>query len=178
MPVDLEALPLLDEQPADEPAPAPAEPAKRGRPKGARDRAPRRKPPTGSSSTAKRPPSKPAGTAALQRQLEEAIGKLGALLVIAGTVRAAPKLVFDGEVIVAKAGDLATELALLASKNPQLEKWLRQLLAGSDYGRTIMVVASVAVPILANHGVVPVELAAVFGTVPPEVPENGAVKHA
>jgi hypothetical protein len=74
---------------------------------------------------------------------------------------------FDGMVIVHNSDDLAAALCKIAERNPNVRKALEQFVASSSYGELAFALFAVAGPILANHDVLPPQVAA-LGKVPKE----------
>jgi hypothetical protein len=63
---------------------------------------------------------------------------------------------FDGLVILDRSEATATALVAVAQENKQVRKVLESLVAVTVYGALVTAVASIAVPIAAHHGVVPI----------------------
>lgn len=158
-PAEDEQIPGLEpEQPA-EPEPAAAEPIrpKRGRPPLFGPKRPKPEARKLSEGTRKKIHRERVelSNAQLAAQLEAALEKVGALLLVTAQLTSNPRLDYDGQVVIARAKPVAAELALLAKKNPAVERALRMLFTGGDLTRAVLVLASVAVPIAANHGAFP-----------------------
>jgi hypothetical protein len=64
---------------------------------------------------------------------------------------------YDGAVLIGSANKVADSFALLALKFPEFRKWLEKGGDGMMWVQIIMGLSSVAIPILAHHGVLPID---------------------
>lgn len=79
---------------------------------------------------------------------------------------------YDGMVILQNADTTAQAWAQLARTDKRIANVLDKLISTTAYSGVILATIKMAVPILANHGVVPPELGAMFGPMaPPPSPE-------
>lgn len=153
------------------PEPPPADEAPRRPRKGKGSRRPRTEAQrAAASATAKALNAKRAGRtmtpAKLRDALAEAIRSLAGGLTLAGVV-ASPRLMYDGEIIAARAEELAVELVALAEKNPSLYRALTSMVAASSWAKIGSLALGIAVPVAANHGLLPVEIVSLVGAPPP-----------
>jgi len=81
---------------------------------------------------------------------------------------------YDGTVIVEGSPRLAKALANLAEKNPKVKRNLERMLAGGSYGEVILAAGLIAIPIMANHELMPEGIKALYGKAIPE-PEPSTV---
>ena len=70
---------------------------------------------------------------------------------------------YDGTVILQGTPKLASSLASLCDKNPKVKKNIERMLSGGAYGEVIMAAAFIAIPIMANHDLMPPGIAAMYG---------------
>lgn len=163
--------PTLDDALADQ-APADAKPTRK---RSRTPRAPRDKAPAGE---AKRGPGRPSNAAKLQQALTERFGMwfgLGAVAAAGGDMARynAHGSVSRDLVIVAEAsGDLARCLVQASESNKALRKMLEMLVQGGDQVELFTVLfTSIALPIAANHDMLPAgPLATMAGSPPPPAP--------
>ncbi len=118
--------------------------------------------------------------AALRSSHRDTLKSASGALSVAGVI-ASPRLVYDAEIIAAKADELAAELVAVAEKSPPLYAALVTLVKGSAWAKLGGLAVSIALPIMANHGLLPTETAMVVGApLPPprepkvDVSANGA----
>lgn len=79
---------------------------------------------------------------------------------------------FDGMIIVQRAEPLGHAWANLCRQNKAVEKVIQSLLQTSAVGEVLMATSSVIIPIMANHEMLPSNLAQMFGgQMPPEANE-------
>lgn len=150
----------------------PAEPPRRGpgRPRKATSTPPAA--PKGGS-----PSSPPGGDARAPRshkakpklapKLAEFQSLIGMGLCAAGMARGDKRLFYDGSVILANAERLSQALEAAAAEHPPLRRALELLVATTTLGELAGAAAAIAVPILANHGVLPPGAAPLVGAEPP-----------
>lgn len=62
---------------------------------------------------------------------------------------------FDGQVILERSEDLAKSLVAVAEQNPKVRQALENMMTASAWSQVVMVGASIAIPIAANHGLLP-----------------------
>lgn len=91
-----------------------------------------------------------------------AAGMRGMTILEDGTV-VPSALTQDGMAIVAGAPRLARSLVKLANENPAVKKALERLVTVSAYGELFGAVAAIAIPIAANHKLLPPEIEAIAG---------------
>ena len=111
----------------------------------AKDKAPRKapaKPRTKRKTKPKFDPTKFVG---------ETVDTVAAFLLLASD----PRLNLDGELLQAKRDEIASAVGTAAAENPSLLRTLERLATASTYGALVMVLTSVALPIAANHGLLP-----------------------
>jgi hypothetical protein len=111
--------------------------------------------------------------AKLRDALAESIRSLAGALMLAG-ITTSPRLLYDAEIIAGKADELAAEVVAVAERNPAMYAALVTMVKGGQWAKLAALVASVAVPILANHGVLPVEAAELVGAAKPPPREPAA----
>ena len=130
---------------------------------------PSSKPSSKSSSTYK------GRTAPTLKQIEERLTELVAMAAVFTTYRNE----YDGMVVAAKAPDVVTNLMRLAQENPRIKKLLDTLVLGSTYAELVASLGAVAIPIMVNHNMLPVDpqITTFFGVEAPipktEVSGNG-----
>lgn len=164
---------IANDPPEPEPEPVPG----RGRPRKRKKRPPvseetrEKLRAAGRKGAAKSPRSSGTITpAALRKSLTETIRSTAGAMQIAG-VMANPRLVYDAEILAGKAEELAAELVALAEKSPPMYAALVSLVKGSQWAKLGGLVVSIAVPIAANHGLLPLETATLVGAeLPPPRP--------
>lgn len=93
-----------------------------------------------------RPPGRPS-KAPLQKRLQEAFGAIGLVISMRNP--------YDGRAILEGAERLSTALDHLARENSSVRRTLEMVLAGGVYGEVLFAVAAIALPIAANHGMLP-----------------------
>lgn len=81
----------------------------------------------------------------------ETVDTISAALILSGT----PRLVLDGELLQAKRDEIASAVGTVAEANPAVMRTLERMATASTYGALVTVLASVALPIAANHGLLP-----------------------
>lgn len=74
---------------------------------------------------------------------------------------------FDGMVIVYNSDETASALCKIADRNPRVRKALEQFVASSSYGELAFAMFAMVGPILANHDILPPQVAT-LGKVPKE----------
>jgi hypothetical protein len=79
-----------------------------------------------------------------------------------------PKLAYDAYIITVNAEKTAVALNELARKNPIVHRVLHTMMTGTDSVMLLNAVANMAIPIAANHGLVPTGLATAMGAPDPE----------
>lgn len=75
---------------------------------------------------------------------------------------------YDGRVILEGAPELSKALSNLCDKNPKVKRNIERMLAGGTYGEVIIAAALIAVPIMANHNLMPPQIKAMYGAAIPE----------
>lgn len=149
-------------------------PPKTPRPKSAPTGRPKTRPP-GAGPTppaapeSKRSPGRPPKPK-LADKLEEQFGAIGLLLYGVGAARGDVRFMYDGECVMGQSHRLAVALDRASLDTPAVRRLLEALVMASAWGEVAGAVAAIAIPILANHGVIPRDAAAVFGTEPPAPP--------
>jgi hypothetical protein len=104
--------------------------------------------------------------AELRKSLKGTLQSAAGALQLAG-VMANPRLMYDAEVVANNADELATELVNVAEKNPAMYASLVALVKGSQWAKLGGLFVSIALPIAANHGLLPPETATLVGAEPP-----------
>lgn len=79
-----------------------------------------------------------------------------------------PELAYDAHIILENAPTLAKQLNDLAQRNPVVHRVLFAMMNGTDSVALAVTLSQVAVPILANHDVIPKATATMFGAPDPE----------
>lgn len=115
-----------------------------------------------------RPPgSKNASTMSI-RSIEEGLNQQFTLV---GTVIFAMNE-YDGKTILQGSPQLAKSLASLCDKNPKVKRNIERMLAGGTYGEVIIAASMIAVPIMANHNLMPPAIKQMYGQAIPEEEET------
>lgn len=129
----------------------PDEPPKRGRgrPKGSTDKAPRATAPRARKST----------TPNLEKRLASSLTTVGTLAAIVSPA--------DGMVVIQGVPGLAASLAKLAEENASVRQNLERMLTAGAWSGVIAAVVPMVLGIMANHGAVPANLAAMLGAPTP-----------
>lgn len=70
---------------------------------------------------------------------------------------------YDGTCIIQGAPKLSAALAQLCERNPKVRKNIERMLAGGMYGEVVIAAALIAVPIMANHDLLPPQIKAMYG---------------
>lgn len=140
-----------------------APPKRRGRP-------PKDAPPRGATRPAAGGKSRPASRPKLAPKLEELGGLIGTATYATGMARQNPRLIYDAEIILGTVERLAAALEKLAAENPAVRRVLESLLAATAFGELAGAVLAIAVPIAANHGLLPPVAATMVGAAMPEPP--------
>ncbi len=104
--------------------------------------------------------------AALRKAIADTIKSLSGAMSIGGIV-ANPRLLYDAEILASKADDLAAELVAVAEKSPPMYAALVSLVKGSQWAKLGGLVVSIAIPIAANHGLLPPVTATLVGAPEP-----------
>lgn len=68
----------------------------------------------------------------------------------------------DGMTVATHADSVARAWSNLAMKNPKVDRILRNMMGGVSYGEVVVATAMMVIPILANHGLLPAQMVAVF----------------
>lgn len=90
----------------------------------------------------------------LRRQLEQNFMMLGMGLMLINE--------YDGKVVVKNAPEMSAALIGIAETSPKVKRILQGMMKTGTFAQFAMAFAPVVVPIAANHGVVPVEVAMMF----------------
>lgn len=96
----------------------------------------------------------------LEKELTEFFGFIAMLVSVANQ--------YDGMVLMEGAPKLAAAWAHLARNNPTVNKVLKQLMTGSATGEVVLATMAVAIPIAANHNLLPSQAATFFTAVEPQ----------
>jgi hypothetical protein len=116
------------------------------------------------ASPPKRGPGRPRGTGRTSSKkptvnIRESVTDLmvygGMTLHGVGTNKDMPRLAFDGQVLLAKSDDVGKTISDIADKNPFIKRSLERLIGAGGMASIGAVCASLAIPILANHGMLP-----------------------
>lgn len=78
---------------------------------------------------------------------------------------------YDGKVIIEGTPRLAKSVSNLCEKNPAIRKNVERLLAGGTYGEVIIAAGLIAVPIMANHNLMPPGIQHMYGRAIPDLEE-------
>jgi len=80
---------------------------------------------------------------------------------------------YDGTVIIKGTPALAKSIADLCEKNPSVRKNVERLLVTGTYGELVIAAGAIAIPIMANHGLMPSGLQSLYGpqVIPPQPDE-------
>lgn len=124
----------------------------RGRPLGSKTVRKDKPPVSGQTPTGPARVGRPKNSEKLTQQLTEQIGLLGMALMLAPSWEGAE---YDGSIVLAGADDLARALVSVAESNASVRKILEALVNASAWGAVATAVVAVALPIAANHGLVP-----------------------
>lgn len=100
-------------------------------------------------------------------RIEDALNEQFTLI---GTV-VTPFNQYDGMVIIQGTPRMAKALANLAEKNPKVKRNLERMLAGGSYGEVVLAAALIAVPIMANHDLMPPSIQQMYGKAIPDKEE-------
>lgn len=115
-------------------------------------------------------PKQPRGTArrpALEARLTENLVTVGTFVCVIDQV--------DGLAIVNGAPNLAASLAKAAEANPKVRDGLEKMLSAGVWSGVVGSLAAIAIPIMANHKMLPASLAAgLFGAPPGEAAPGAA----
>lgn len=120
----------------------------------------------------KRGPGRPSNKstyAQLRKEVQSTLDQLvgaGAMLSLVS-----PKLAYDVVVIGQQSELLAAELVRLAESTPWLDRALRSAVKARESGKLLVLFTSIAVPIMANHGLLPADAATLVGAPPPPQPD-------
>jgi hypothetical protein len=132
-------------------------------------------PPAGASDSAPkrrgRPPGSTNRNSMSVKSIEDALAQQFTLI---GTVTMAFNE-YDGTVILQGTPQLAKALANLCDKNPKIKKNVERMLAGGTYGEVIIAAGLIAMPIMANHGLMPPSIRSLYGAAIPEKEDEEAV---
>jgi len=79
---------------------------------------------------------------------------------------------YDGSCILTGSPRLAKSLANLCEKNPKVKRNIERMLAGGSYGEVIIAAGLIAVPIMANHELMPPGIKNLYGKAIPEQTEE------
>lgn len=147
---------ITDAPPATDPpaADTPPEPTKTTRRKTTRRKTTARKRKPAASGD-----KSPRTTARRKRSLKKPVEEL--LGLVAGGVMFVNMT--DAQIIEAGAPRLAEELDNLAQRNDLVYRWLEGLTTGTSNMSLLMAISAIAVPIMANHGMLPPQVAALMG---------------
>mgnify|MGYP003341613034 CR=1 FL=1 len=102
---------------------------------------------------------RPSNLSKLEKSLTTQLAGVGSLVAVFQP--------FDGMVIVHNSADTSSALCKIAERNPTVRKALEQFVASSAYGELGFVLFATIGPILANHEVLPAQVAT-LGKVPEE----------
>jgi hypothetical protein len=155
------------ELPRDEPPKRSRKPKRRSGPK--REQTPAQKAALAKAQGARRGSGAKSGTltpAKLRDALAESIKSLAGALMLGG-ITVSPRLMYDAEIIAGKADELAAEVVAVAERNPAMYAALVTMVKGGQWAKLATLLVTVAVPILANHGILPAETAQLVGAEPP-----------
>lgn len=147
---------LPEMPPIETPDTAPAAPRRRGRPKGSTDKAPRTTAPRARKST----------TPNLEKRLASSLTTLGTVGCLVSPA--------DGMVVIQGVPALAAALAKLADENPAVRANLERMLTAGAWSGVIAAILPIVLGILANHGAIPPNLAAMLGAGPAPAPADGS----
>lgn len=101
----------------------------------------------------------------LTKPLEELFTTVGTVVYAVNQV--------DGEAIISGANGLAVSLNNVAKDNPALYKNLERMVTGSAWGSVFIAAGAIAIPILANHNLLPFTLPSLE-----PVPASGDIESA
>ena len=83
---------------------------------------------------------------------------------------------YDGRCILEGTPKLSAAIAQLCERNPKVRKNIERMLAGGMYGEVVIAAALIAVPIMANHDLLPPQIKAMYGqAIPEDEPERAEV---
>lgn len=78
---------------------------------------------------------------------------------------------YDGKVVIEGADRMSKAIANLCEKNPKVRKTIERMLVGGSYGEVIIAAGLIAVPIMANHGMMPPGIQKMYGQAIPSEDE-------
>lgn len=103
--------------------------------------------------------------------LTQYAGTLGTMLTMAGHAKGSAAMAYDGQVILTGAESWALTVEQLAYEDERVARVLDSMLSTSAWGAVMVSTASIVVPILACHGLLPPATATIFGAPAPPRPE-------
>ena len=105
--------------------------------------------------TPKRGPGRPPNPK-VDQLVSESLTQLGGAVYVFGVASNNPRLAYDGNVIVFNADAVGAAMKDLTDNNPKMAAAIERMFTTGKNARALMTIAGVAVPILANHGAIPV----------------------
>ncbi|WP_129286724.1 hypothetical protein [Streptomyces sp. GZWMJZ-114] len=130
----------LPEMPPIETSPQATGTRRRGRPKGATDKAPRKR---------------TAPTASLEKRLAASLTTVGTVAALVSPA--------DGMVVVQGVPALASALARVADENPSVKANLERMLTAGAWSGVLAALMPIVIGVMANHGAIPSGLASMLG---------------
>jgi len=147
--------------------PKPPEPPKKRGP----GRPPKAKTATEQAPKPKRGPGRPPAPK-LDQLLGEQFNHLAGALGVAAAISGSSKLAFDAEVIANNAEKLAQNIDKVTLNSPKLRKAMIGVCTSGAYMELAITVGSIAIPIMANHEMLPPQIAGLFGMPVPQHETN------
>lgn len=97
----------------------------------------------------------------LEKELVNFFGSIGVM--VSALALVSPKFANDGQIIMHNAENLAKAWSHAAQQNKSVDKILRSMMTVSTMGEVMMAMTMTIVPIMANHELLPGEMAFMFG---------------
>lgn len=116
--------------------------------------------------------AKPASLKTRKTNLEKELTTFFQTIGLMVSIIPGSKCMNDGQIIMHNSEQLGKAWSHLAEQNKSVDKFLRNLMSASALGEVIMASAMTLIPILANHEILPSELAFMFGASAPVVTDN------
>lgn len=109
--------------------------------------------------------------ATLETRITDQIVGIGTIVAGIGAATGSTAVQLDGVLVIGHSANLSAALDQVAKNDPRVGRALERVLTVGTYGALIGATLPLALGIMANHGVVPPELAAQLGVELPQVPE-------
>lgn len=106
----------------------------------------------------------------IEAKVAESMTAAGTGIVLMGTMRQSPQLIFDGRVCIANAEKTGKAMSDLAKEDPRIRAALEKMFTTSSWAKVGIVAASTIVPIAACHGMAPAGVGQMFAPEGLEMP--------